>query len=57
MVSFPIFNGFLPQKGHLEFSEAFFLAEMFEKVTFDPYNFWITILLARKSDDEKFFRG
>ena len=34
--------------------EAFFLAEIFGKETFDPYNFWITIVLARKSDDEKF---
>ena len=33
------------------------MAEIFEKATFDPYNFWITILFARKSDDEKFFRG
>ena len=27
---------------HLEFSGAFFLAEIFEKVSFDPYNFRIT---------------
>ena len=27
-------------KGHLEFSGAFFLAEIFEKVSFDPHNFW-----------------
>ena len=32
MVKSPIFNGFLPWKGHLEFSGAFFLAEIFEKV-------------------------
>ena len=30
-----IFNGFLPLKGHLEFSGAFFLAEIFEKVSRD----------------------
>ena len=36
MVYLPIFNGFLPLKGHLEFSGAFFLAEIFEKVSFDP---------------------
>ena len=43
MVWLPIFNEFLPFKGHLEFSRAFFLAEIFEKVSFDPYNFRITI--------------
>ena len=46
----PIFNGFLPQKGHLEFSGAFFQAEIFDKVRFDPYNFCITRLSARKSE-------
>ena len=51
-----MFNGFLPLKGHLEFSGAFFLDEIFEKVSFDPYNFRITRLSARKSEltDEKF---
>ena len=34
MVYLPIFKGFLPLKGHLEFSGAFFLAEIFEKVRF-----------------------
>ena len=29
---------------------AFFLAEIFEKVSFDPYNFRITRLSARKSE-------
>ena len=48
-----IFNGFLPQKGHLEFSGAFFLAEIFEQVSFDPYNFRITRLSARKSEQMK----
>ena len=42
MVWLPIFNGLLPLKGHLEFSGALFLAEIFEKVGFDPYNFRIT---------------
>ena len=51
----PIFNGFLPSKGHLEFSGAFFLAEIFEKVSFDPYDFGITKLSAGKS--EQIFRG
>ena len=45
-----IFNEFLPQKGHLEFSWAFFLGEIFEKVSFDPYNFW-------KSEQMKSFIG
>ena len=49
----PIFNGFLPLKGHLEFSGAFFLAEIFGKVSFDPYNFRITRLSARKSEQIK----
>ena len=53
----PIFNGFLPLKGHLEFSGAFFLAEILEKVKFDPYNFRITRLSARKSEQLKIFRG
>ena len=45
----------LIKKGHLEFSGAFFLAEIFGKVDFDPYNFRITILLARKSEQMKNF--
>ena len=32
-------NGFLPLKGHLEFSGFFFPAEILEKVSLDPYNF------------------
>ena len=55
MVLLPILNGFLPLKGHLEFSGAFFQAEIFEKVSFDPYNFRITRLLARKSEQVKKF--
>ena len=42
-------------KGHLEFSGAFFLAEIFEKVSFDPHNFRITRLSARKSEQMKNF--
>ena len=34
---------------------AFFLAESFEKVSFDPYNFRITRFLARKSKQVKHF--
>ena len=49
----PIFNRFLPLKGHLEFSGAFSLAEIFEKVGFDPYNLRITRLSARKSEQMK----
>ena len=55
MVLLPIFDGVLPLKGHLEFSGAFFLAEIFEKVSFDPYNFQITRLSARKSEQLKNF--
>ena len=57
MVYLPIFKGFLPLKGRLEFSGAFFLAEIFEKVSFDPYNFRITRLSARKSEQIKNFLG
>ena len=57
MVQLPIFSIFLPYKGHLEFSGAFFLAEIFEKASFDPYNFWITRLSARKSEQMKNFQG
>ena len=39
----------------LEFSGAFFLAEIFEKVSFDPYDFRITRLSARKSKQMKTF--
>ena len=55
MVLLLIFNGFLLQKDHLEFSGAFFLAEIFEKVSFDPYNFRITRLSAGKSEQIKNF--
>ena len=34
---------------------AFFLAEIFEKVSLDPYNFWISRLSARKSEPMKNF--
>ena len=46
---------FLPLKGHLEFLGAFFLAEIFEKLSFDLYNFRITRLSARKSKQMKNF--
>ena len=57
MVLLSIFYGFLPQKGHLEFSGALFLAEVLEKVSFDPYNFRITRLSPRKSEQMKNFVG
>ena len=44
---------FLRDKGQLEFSGAFFLAEIFEKVSFDAYNFRITRRSARKSEQMK----
>ena len=34
-----------------------FLAEIFDKVSFDPYNFRITRLSARKSEQMKNFEG
>ena len=39
----------------LEFSGAFFLAEIFEKVSFDPYNFRIIRLSARESEQMENF--
>ena len=33
------------------------MAEIFEKVSFDPYNFRITRLSPRKSEERKMFRG
>ena len=57
MVQLPIFNGFLPYKGHLEFSGVFFLAKTFEKVSFDPYNIRITRISARKSEQMKNLGG
>ena len=56
MVQLPIFNGFLLYKDHLEFSGAFFLAKVFEKVSLDAYNFLITSLSARISEQMKSFR-
>ena len=50
MVHLPILKGFLPLKGHLEVSGAFFVAEILEKVSFDPFNFRITRDSARKSE-------
>ena len=38
----PSFKEFLLWKGHLELLGALLLAEIFEKVSFDPYNFRIT---------------
>ena len=51
----PFLTDFYPKRGHLEFSGAFFLVEIFEKVSFDPYNFRITRLSARKSEQMKNF--
>ena len=45
---------FYPKKVTLEFLGAFFLAKIFKKVRFDPYNFQITKLSARKSEQIKF---
>ena len=53
----PIFNGFLPKKGHLEFSGAFFLAEIFENVSFDPYNFGSLEFQLGNPNRSKIFRG
>ena len=46
----PFLDDFYAKKAHLEFSGAFF-----EKVIFDPYNFRITRLSARKSEQMKNF--
>ena len=41
----------------LPYANILFLAEIFEKVSFDPYNFQITRLSARKSEQMKTFLG
>ena len=48
---------YYPKKSHLEFSGAFFLAGIFEQVSLDLYNFRITRLSARKSEQMKNFQG
>ena len=55
MVELPNYTFVTDFKGHLEFSGAFFLAEIFKNVSFDPYNFWIARLSARKSEQMKKF--
>ena len=39
------------------FREPFLWQEIFEKVSFNPYNFRITRLSARKSEQKKYFGG
>ena len=51
------FNGFFTRKRSPRIFGAFFLAEIFEKVSFDPYNFRITRPSARKSEQMKKFQG
>ena len=51
----PFLTNFNPKKGHLEFSGAFFLADIFAKLSFDPFNFRITGHSARKSEQMKNF--
>ena len=41
--------------GHLKFSGAFVLTEIFDKVSFDPYNFRTTRRFAKKSEQMKNF--
>ena len=47
---------FYPKKVTLEFWGALFLTKIFKKVRFDPYNFQITKLSARKSEQIKISR-
>ena len=44
-----------PKKRPPRILGSLFLAEIFEKVGFDPYNFRITRLSARKSEQMKIF--
>ena len=46
---------FVPLKRPPRIFGSLFLAEIFEKVSFDPYNFWITRLSARKAEQMKSF--
>ena len=52
----PFLTDFYPKRSP-ELSGALFLAEIFEKVSFDPYNFWITRLSTRKSEQMKKFQS
>ena len=52
----PILRDFYPKEVTWIF-RALFLAETFEKVSFDHYNFRITRLSARKSEQMKLFGG
>ena len=51
----PFLTDFDPKKVTYNFREPFFLAESFEKVSFDPCHFRITRLSTRKSEQMKNF--
>ena len=58
MVKLPILTDFYPKKVTYNFREpSVFLAEIFQKVSFDPYNFRIIRLSSRKSEQMKNFGG
>ena len=57
MVYLPTFNAVFPLRGHLEFSGALFLTEIFEKVSFNRCNLRITRLLARNFRTQEKFLG
>ena len=52
----PFLTYFYPKRSPRIFG-SLFLAEIFEKVSFDPYDFRNNRLLARKSEQMKIFRG
>jgi len=54
----PFVTDFYPKKVTWNsFREPFFLAEIFEKVSFDPFNFRTTRLSSRKSEQMKKYKG
>ena len=54
---YKIFNGCWPYKKAPRIFGSLLLAEIFEKVSFYPYNFRISRLSARKSEQMKSFSG
>ena len=53
----PFLMYFYPKKVTYNFREPFSRLKFSKKVSFDPYNFWITRLSGRKSEQMKYFQG
>ena len=57
MVFSPFLTDFFPKKGYLKFSGGFFLGEIFEKLTVDPYNFGSEGFQLGNPNRRKIFKG